>query len=228
MNKLKNFKKSILVALVLCVNTTQLNAQDVLSPAIGIETAHLLDLFEGETKLANGYTDIDLKGMGGTNTQFDIGYGLKMEIPLKVGSSIVLNMMNGRLTSQKENQYAEIKLSMIGLNYRHYLNTKKYLLKSSNPDLFKARAFVQLGFGTTNYKGKRFFERDNGLFSSIGGTTANTSSAFGYSFEFGKHFQVETNSNFILIFSDAVDGYDNGKKTDIMLKTGIGLMYHLY
>ena len=52
----------------------------------------------------------------------------------------------------------------------------------------------------------------------------NTSTALGYSFEFGEHFQVVTTTDFNLILSDAVDGYDNDKKSDIMQKTGVSLM----
>jgi hypothetical protein len=32
-------------------------------------------------------------------------------------------------------------------------------------------------------------------------------------------------SDFIINLSDAVDGYDNDKKSDIMQKTGLSLMY---
>lgn len=221
---MNNFKKYILLTLIF-ISPFKLLAQSIPLPVVGIETAHLLDLFEGDTKLANGYTDIDLKGMDGPNSQFDLGYGLKMEIPIKLKSSITVNIMNGRMTSERENQYAKIDLRMMGISYRQYFGSRRYLLKRDNPNRFKGRPFCQFGIGTIVYRGKRFFIKDNGLFSSVAGNSINTSTALGYSFEFGKHFQVVTTTDFILILSDAVDGYNNDKKSDILQKTGVSLMY---
>jgi hypothetical protein len=209
---MNRFKKYMTAVLFVYFCPFNIYAQDLKKPLIGCETAHLLDLYEGDNKLANGFTDIDLKGLDGSNTAFDIAIGLNIEVPLNQKSSIVLSLVNGRMTSQNQNQYAKMDLETAGISYRRY---------------FKGRFFYQLGMGITAYESKRYFVRDNGLFSSILGQSRNTSTAVGHSFEFGNHLQIVTMTDFRLIFSDAVDGYDNGQNYDIMLKTGISVMYRL-
>ena len=225
MSRLTNMKKCTLLMLIVFVSPVHLIAQHMPSSRVGIETAHLLDLFEGETKLANGYTDIDLKGMEGSNTQFDVAFGFNMEVPLKFRSSLLFSFLEGEMTSQFENQYAKSELTMVGFHYRQYFINNKYVLNRHNPNLFYARPFYQFGVGVTSYKGERYFVKDQGLFSITDGFCTNTSATFGCSFEFGRHFQVVTTTDFILNLSDAIDGYDNDKKSDIMQKTGVSLMY---
>lgn len=225
MNKIMRHKRyfSILI-FVLAIEST-MHAQHMPLPRVGIETAHLFDLFEGETKLPDGYSDIDLRGMNGSNTQFDVGFGFNMELPLKFRSSIYLSFLEGKMTSQHENQYANTDLTMVGIHYRQYFINTKYAINRHNPDVFYARPFYQFGVGMTSFKGERYFVEDKGLFSLTDGFCANTSATLGYSFEFGRHFQVVASTDFILNISDAIDGYDNDKKSDIMQKTGISLMY---
>ena len=223
-NIIKN-KKLILVIPFLLLSGSNLFAQHMPLPRVGIETAHLYDLFEGNTSLSDGYSDIDLMGMNGSNTQFDIAFGFNMEVPLKYRSSLFFSFLEGKMTSQYENQYAKSELSMIGFHYRQYFINTKYAINRHDPNLFYARPFYQFGVGMTSYKGERYFVKDNGLFSLTDGFCANTSASFGYSFEFGPNFQVVASTDFILNLSDAVDGYDNDKKSDIMQKTGLSLMY---
>ena len=216
-------KRLTLILLILFSST--IYAQDIPLPRIGIETANLLDLFEGETSLSGGYNDIDLKGLNGPNTQFDLGFGFNLEVPLRYRSSIYFYIFQGNMTSQNENQNAKSELSMLGLCYRQYFINTKYVINRHDPKVFYAKPFYQFGFGLTSYDSKRYFTQDNGLFSETNGFCANTSATLGYSFEFGRHFQVVASTDFILNLSDAIDGYDNDKKTDIMQKTGISLMY---
>lgn len=225
MKKLTRYKR-IFPILILVFNLKPIvYAQHMPLPRVGVETAHLFDLFEGNTSLSDGYTDIDLQGMNGAKTQFDIGFGFNIEVPLEFRSSLFFSFLEGKMTSQFDNQYAKSDLTMVGIHYRQYFINTKYAINRHNPNLFYARPFYQFGLGMTSYKGERYFIKDNGLFSLTDGFCANTSATLGYSFEFGPHFQIVASSDFIINLSDAVDGYDNDKKSDIMQKTGLSLMY---
>ena len=163
-NIIKN-KNLILVIPFLLLSGYNLFAQHMPLPRVGIETAHLYDLFEGNTSLSDGYSDIDLMGMNGSNTQFDVAFGFNMEVPLKYRSSLFFSFLEGKITSQYENQYAKSELSMIGVHYRQYFINTKYAINRHDPNLFYARPFYQFGVGMTSYKGERYFVKDNGLFS---------------------------------------------------------------
>lgn len=215
----------LLLTTFFLINQQNVLAQHMPLPRVGIETAHLYDIFEGNTSLTNGYSDVDLQGMNGDKTQLDIGFGFNMEVPLKYRSSLCFSFLEGKMTSAQENQYAKTAITMMGLQYRTYLINNKYVLNRHNPTLFYARPFYQFGVGLTSYKGERYFAKDDGLFNITDGFCANTSATFGYSFEFGPHFQIVASTDFIVNLSDAIDGYDNEKKSDIMQKTGISLMY---
>ena len=225
MNKIMRYKRIFSILILVFTLGFITHAQHMPSPRVGIEVANLFDLFEGNTSLSNGYTDIDLQGVNGSNSKLDLGFGFNMELPLEFRSSILFSFLEGKMTSQYENQYAKSDLTMVGIHYRQYFINTKYAINRHNPEIFYARPFYQFGVGMTSYKGERYFVKDNGLFSLTDGFCANTSATIGYSFEFGPHLQVVTSSDFIVNFSDAIDGYDNEKKSDIMQKTGISVMY---
>ena len=225
MKKIMQHKRIFSILILAFTMESIAHAQHMPSPRVGIEVANLFDLFEGNTSLSDGYTDIDLQGVNGSNSKLDLGFGFNMELPLKFRSSLFFSFLEGKMTSQYENQYAKSDLTMVGIHYRQYFINTKYAINRHNPEIFYARPFYQFGVGMTSYKGERYFVKDNGLFSLTDGFCANTSATIGYSFEFGPHIQVVASTDFIVNFSDAIDGYDNEKKSDIMQKTGISVMY---
>ena len=216
-------KTFILCLAMLCKYAVE--AQSKPPIRIGIEAAHLFDLYEGETQLDNGYTDIDLRGINGTNTKIDLAVGVNLEIPVGLQSSLFISFTKGEMTSEKENQYAKSYINLLGFHYRKYFVNRKYINNRLNPNVFYARPFYQGGIGLNNFAGERYFTLDQGLFSITEGTCATTSVALGCVFEFGPRIQLLASTDFIVNFSDAIDGYDNEKKSDLMQKTGLSLLY---
>ena len=194
---------------------------------IGIGVSHLYDLYEGPIDLISTsgnvtytVTDIDLKGLNGDYTKFDIGLGVFAELCVDAQKSILFSYTRGTLTSQQENQYATSKINMLNASYRYYFISDKFSKGLS------VRPYSEIGFGITNFKANRYFVADQGLFSQTEGNTLSSTLAVGCQFNVSQKMQITAAPNFIVNYSDAIDGYEN-QGVDIMLSSTIALIYKL-
>jgi hypothetical protein len=188
---------------------------------VGIIFSNLLDLYEGTTRQLNGYDDIDLYGSNGDYTNFDMSYGLLLEIPITQKSGLGIELNTGKMTSQKETQYLKTELSMLNIHYR------KYLTKYKNSTNFNARFYLQIGLGATRFKAERYFVVDNGLFSKTEGVCLNNSASLGCMFNINPKIQISLATGAMFNYADGFDGYDNQTIGDLMLKSGLGVHFNL-
>ena len=187
------------------------------SVKIGIVFSNLLDLYEGTTQQWNGFDDIDLYGGKGEYTNFDIGYGLLLEIPVNQHNEIDIELSTGKMTAQKENQYLQTEVSMLNIHYCTYLSRYK------NPNTFNTRLFIQMGVGATSYKAERYFVKDNGLFSKSEGICLNNTASLGCMFTINNRLQFSLQTGTIFNYADGFDGYDSESVGDLMLKSSLGM-----
>jgi hypothetical protein len=205
--------------------------------SVGFGISHLYDLNEGALLLksksaTNPYSvsDIDLKGLNGSNTQFDLGYDVIAELSVNKNQSIVASYTNGTVTAQQDNQYSSSKLNLVNVCLRQYLMPKKmqrqYLQPAKDYDGFYVRPFAEIGVGLTNYNANRYFVKDQGLFSKTSGTTFSNTVSLGCLFHINSKIKFSAAPNCIINYSDAVDGYKN-KGADIMMSSTIGILFNL-
>lgn len=194
---------------------------------LGFEVSHLYDLYEGPHELSGTsgnvnyeIIDIDLKGLNGEYTQFDMGLSVLSEIELNSLVSMRLCITNGSLTSQFDNQYAKTKLNLINTDIRRYLKPRVFRRK------IQAYPFFEIGLGLTHYDAQRYFIKDEGLFSETNGVAFSNSIATGCLFTLTRKVSFDISSNFIINHSDAIDGYSN-RGSDIMMQTSVGFMIKL-
>tara|TARA_Y100000385_G_C13051304_1_gene619894 strand:- start:872 stop:1546 length:675 start_codon:yes stop_codon:yes gene_type:complete len=195
---------------------------------IGIGVSHLYDLYEGPIDLSSTsgnvtytVTDIDLKGLNGVYTKFDVGLGVLAELSLDAQKSILLSYTRGTLTSQQENQYATSKVNLVNASYRYYFISDKYGLKR-----LSVRPYSEIGIGLTSFAANRYFVADQGLFSQTSGAAMSSMLAVGVQINVSPKMQITAAPNFIVNYSDAVDGYQN-RGVDIMMSSTIGVLFSL-
>ena len=194
---------------------------------LGFGVSHLFDLYEGPLELTGtagnvsyDIVDIDLKGLNGTYTQFDIGLSVLSEIELNRLMSMRLSLTNGSMTAQFDNQYAKTALNLANIGFRRYLKTRVFRRK------VQAYPFFEVGLGVTHFDAQRYFIKDEGLFSETDGIAFSNSVTTGCLFTLSRKVSVDIAPNFIINHSDAIDGYSN-KGSDIMMQTSIGLLFNL-
>ena len=194
---------------------------------MGFGVSHLYDLYEGPIDLISTsgnvtytVTDIDLKGLNGVYTKFDVGLGVLAELSLDAQKSMLLSYTRGTLTSQQENQYATSKVNLVNASYRYYFISDKYRKGSI------VRPYSEAGLGLTIFEANRYFVADQGLFSQTSGAALSSMLAVGIQINVSRKMQITAAPNFIVNYSDAIDGYQN-KGVDIMMSNTLGVLFSL-
>jgi len=225
-NKYNMFSTRIFLIILVMISTSS-SAQNIHGIKIGVGASHLLDLYEGpldeNVTIGNvnyNKTDIDLKGLNGNYCNFDIGLTALIELKMNQNSSLTSSYTKGIMTSQFDNQYAISNLDILNIGYRRYFK--------SYSDSSKARLspFVEISAGLTFYNAERHFVKDQSLFSKTESYILNTSISPGCLINLTSKISIFAAPNFIINFSDDIDGYGN-HGVDIMLSSTIGLTYNL-
>lgn len=194
---------------------------------IGAGFGHMYDMYEGPLKKTDGtgnvtyeITDIDLKGLNGKYTQFDVGASLLAALEINKIMAMTFTLTNASMTAQFDNQYAKTKLNLVNFGVRRYLKPPIFRRK------IQAYPFFQVGLGLTHFDAQRYFIKDEGLFSKTNGVAFSNSVTTGCLFTLSRKISVDVAPNFIINHSDAIDGYSN-KGSDIMMQTSIGILFNL-
>jgi hypothetical protein len=94
MNSLKHL---IALGIIIFASAVSIYAQKP-KVKIGIGVSHLYDLYEGPKNISSTsgnvtytVTDIDLKGLNGVYTKFDVGFGVLAELCVDAQKSILLS-----------------------------------------------------------------------------------------------------------------------------------------
>lgn len=219
-------KHLIVLGIMIFASATSTYAQKP-KVKIGIAVSHLYDLYEGPVELTSTVgsinytsTDIDLKGLNGEYTKFDIGLGLLVEVAVNDRVSLTAAFTKGNMTSQFENLYATSDLSMLTMGYRRYFRPNS---DKGKPHL---SPYCEVGVGATYFAAERYFVQDQGLFSKTEELAFNSSISVGCIFNLNRKLSVTAAPNFIINYSDAVDGYKN-RGVDIMMSSTIGVLFSL-
>lgn len=194
---------------------------------LGFGISHLYDLYEGPLELSGttgnvsyDIVDIDLKGLNGTYTKFDIGLSVLSEVELNNLMSLRLSLTNGSMTAQFDNQYSKTALNLANIGFRRYLKPRVFRRK------VQAYPFFEVGLGFAQFDAQRYFIKDEGLFSETNGVAFSNSVTTGCLFTLSRKVSFDIAPNFIINHSDAIDGYSN-RGGDIMMQTSIGFLFNL-
>jgi len=194
---------------------------------IGAGFGHMYDLYEGPLKKTDGtgnvsyeIIDIDLKGLNGKYTQFDVGTSLLAAFEINKLMAMIFTLTNASMTAQFDNQYAKTKLNLFNFGVRRYLKPPVFRHK------IQAYPFFQVGLGLTHFDAQRYFIKDEGLFSKTNGVAFSNSVTTGCLFTLSRKISVDVAPNFIINHSDAIDGYFN-RGSDIMMQTSIALLFDI-
>ena len=224
---MKSIKHLIVLGTIIFAFTVSTHAQKP-KVKMGFGVSHLYDLYEGPIDLISTsgnvtytVTDIDLKGLNGDYTKFDVGLGVLAELSLDAQKSMLLSYTRGTLTSQQENQYATSKVNLVNASYRYYFISDKYGLKG-----LSVRPYSEVGLGLTSFAANRYFVADQGLFSQTSGAALSSMLAVGVQINVSRKMQITAAPNFIVNYSDAIDGYQN-KGVDIMMSNTLGVLFSL-
>ena len=223
---MNSIKHLIILGTIIFASVVSTSAQKP-KVKIGLGFSHLYDLYEGPIDLisASGnvtytVTDIDLKGLNGDYTKFDVGLGVLAELCVGIQKSILLSYTRGTLTSQQDNQYATSKINMVNASYRYYF------IPDIGNSASSVRPYSEIGLGLTSFEANRYFVADQGLFSQTSGAALSSMLAVGVQINVSPKMQITAAPNFIVNYSDAIDGYQN-KGVDIMMSNTLGVLLSL-
>lgn len=223
---MNSIKHLIVLGTIIFASTVSTSAQKP-KVKIGIGVSHLYDLYEGPIDLSSTsgnvtytVTDIDLKGLNGVYTKFDVGLAVLAELCVDAQKSILLSYTRGTLTSQQENQYATSKVNLVNASYRYY-----FISDIGNP-ASSVRPYSEIGLGLTSFAANRYFVADQGLFSQTSGAALSSMLAVGVQINVSPKMQITAAPNFIVNYSDAIDGYQN-RGVDIMMSNTLGVLFSL-
>lgn len=210
-----NHLTSILILLIVSI-TMSSNAQNT-SYNIGIQTGNIYDIGKGDINQSNGFEDVDLKGWKGDYAKFDLGYGITASLDFKSRFAIDLDILFGRMTGQSQEQYYESSLGMYDLGFRSYFR--------SHANTSRLNAYMNFGIGMTSYDAERYFVLDDGLFSLTKGVAINNSVDVGLLIRLPKTMKIQISCGVLHTYSDALDGYDNLKFGDPIMRSKLALCY---
>jgi hypothetical protein len=218
MNKFMTYIKLILLLVYLCFSLFG-KAQNT-RVSFGLQIAHMYDIGKGTFEQPNGYDDLDLKGLNGDFSKFDLGYGLSTTLEIRNQVGFDMELLLGQMTGQSLDQFYESQLTLFNLGFRTYF--------LPHSDIHKLNGFFSIGLGLTGYDAKRYFVLDEGLFSKTDGVSFNNKLEFGGLFMLSKSVKIEISSGVLQTYSDALDGYDNQKLGDPIIRTKFAIQYSLF
>lgn len=188
--------------------------------AIGIKLSNFKDLEVGYyDKLNNGFSGKDLKGLNGNKTRFDLGYGLDVAYFWTPIISVDLGFDIGKMTGANTVEYYEADVNFIQMGFNFDIKTK-----------FRAKPynwvpFVRASIGRSAFDTKRYFIEDDGFFNSESASTMVSGIGLGLRYHFNDNFHALLQSEYTVVYSDGLDGYNYGSGRDQLLKTSLAIRY---
>lgn len=188
--------------------------------AVGINLSHLYDVkFRAYDQLANGFSGQDPYGLNGSKTKFDLGYGLNVMYFFSPLVSIDLSYTKGKMTGANEVNYykSDVSLLCLSLNYD---------LKGRNRNKpYTWVPYLRGSIGRSSYDTHLYFKEDDVNFANTQGSTLMTGFGAGLRYHLTDNLFLNLQSEFIVNYTDAWDGYNYGSGRDHMVKTELGLKY---
>lgn len=218
-NKIKTIVLTVTMALA-SVTQAQHTKSKINKWAIGAKLSNYYDLEVGYfDKLNNGFSGKDLKGLNGNRTHVDLGYGFDVAYFWTPVISVDLGFEKGNLTgaNKVENYEAVVNFIQMGLNFdiKTKFRTKPYTWVP----------FLRASIGRSGFDSKRYFIEDDGLFNSESGSTMVSGLGLGLRYHFNDNFHALIQSEYTVVYSDGLDGYNYGSGRDHLLKTSLAIRY---
>jgi OOP family OmpA-OmpF porin len=218
-NKIKTIVLTVTMALA-GVTQAQHTKSKTNKWAIGAKLSNYYDLEVGYfDKLNNGFSGKDLKGLNGNRTHVDLGYGFDVAYFWTPVISVDLGFEKGNMTgaNKVENYEAVVNFIQMGLNFdiKTKFRTKPYTWVP----------FLRASIGRSGFDSKRYFIEDDGLFNSESGSTMVSGLGLGLRYHFNDNFHALIQSEYTVVYSDGLDGYNYGSGKDHLLKTSLAIRY---
>jgi OmpA-OmpF porin, OOP family len=188
--------------------------------ALGARISHLYDLkFTAYDLLNNGFAGEDLSGLNGNKTKFDIGLGLDVVYFWTPVISIDASFDFGKMTGANEVDYYNSNVNFLSLGANFDLKTKY------RKEPYKWVPYVRASIGRGAYDTERKFIVDDGTFQKESGSKLTTGLGAGLRYHFNDNLHLVLQSEFIVVATDAWDGYNYGSGKDHMIKSTLGIRY---
>lgn len=169
--------------------------------------------------LNNGFSGEDVKGLNGSKTKFDLGFGLDVAYFWTPVVSVDLGFDFGTITGANKIDYYKADINFLQLGVNFDLKTK-YRNKP-----YSWVPYVRASVGRTGYDAKRYFIEDDGLFNTESRSTMVTGLGMGLRYHFNDNVHALLQSEYTVVYSDGMDGYNYGTGRDHLLKTSLGIRY---
>ncbi|MCA0428537.1 MAG: OmpA family protein [Bacteroidetes bacterium] len=188
--------------------------------AVGLRLTNLYDLkVTSYDLLNNGFAGEDLYGFNGSKTKFDLAYGLDLTYFWSSVVSVDLNYDRGTITGANKIDYYKADINFLQAGVNLDLKTR-YRSKPYN-----WVPYVRASFGRAGYDSKRYFVVDDGLFHTESGASMVTGLGLGMRYHLNHNWHLMLQSEYTVIHSDAVDGYNYGSGRENLLKSTFALRY---
>lgn len=185
---------------------------------VGVNAGHLYDLLV--TSKDGSQASGDLKGLSGTKTNFDLGYGLYVEKQFNPLFGLQLGLNGGNITGANELEYYEGSFTDFNLNMTFNFSNLGLLNMDSPWNLYS-----KAGLGLMSYSSERFLNFDDASNNSEENSVLSSNFGLGLRYQINNKWRLEIQSNYKAVFNDGFDGWDYGSGADQFIYSSVGVAY---
>lgn len=187
--------------------------------SVGLKAMHLYDLrFNSYDDLQNGFSGEDMFGLNGQKTRFDMAFGLEAAYQFSPVLSVDVYGAMGNMTGANQIEYYKAKTNFIGAG-------ANIALKTAATGHYRFIPYARFSTGWAGYSSTRYFIQDDVDFSTFEGNTLHYGLGLGLRAYLLNNLAVYAQSQFVVVATDAWDGYNYGSGKDHMLQTAVGIRY---
>lgn len=196
--------------------------------SIGLTGVHFYDVLNpGQQFTEAGDRVLDMKGMNGDKTKFDLGLGMDLTYflspVLSFDANYVAGSVTGADTAQTEYYKADVNILGLGMNVA---------LKSSRSISYRWVPFARFSVGRTAYNSTRSFVSDDVANPFIvnepqKGTVMSWGAGLGMRYHLSNNMHLLLQSEYVAMNTNALDGYNPGRGRDNILLSKLGIRYTL-
>lgn len=187
--------------------------------SVGLKAIHLYDLrFNSYDDLQNGFSGEDMFGLNGEKTRFDMAFGFEAAYQFSPVLSVDVYGAMGNMTGANQIEYYKAKTNFIGAG-------TNIALKTSGTGHHLFIPYARFSTGWAGYSSTRYFIQDDVDFSTFDGNTLHYGLGLGLRAYVLNKLAVYAQSQFVVVATDAWDGYNYGSGKDHMVQTAVGIRY---
>jgi len=191
--------------------------------SVGLTGVHLYDVLNSGQQLNDaGVPVLDMKGMNGDKSKFDLGLGMDLSYFMSPILSFDLNYIAGSMTGADTmlNEYYKSDLNSLGLGMN-------VALKSSRVINYRWVPYARFSSNRMSFNSTRFWVEDDQENTTSSGTVMTWGAGLGVRYHLSNSMHLVLQSEYMTTNTNSLDGFDAGRGRDNFVQTKLGVRYSI-